>query len=89
MNKALESLLKRAAEWPPAAQEEAAVALVDIEERVTEARSLDEDERAARRSELRDVLQRSIERGGSHSDEDVEATVAARLDAWERQRSAR
>ena len=85
MKKALETLLKRAAEWPPQAQEEAAVALVDIEERLVEAQSLTADERAARLADLRDTLMRSIERGGSHTDEEVEASIAQRLDTLARQ----
>ena len=86
MNKTLETLLKRAADWPPAAQEAAAVALVDIEERLAEVESLNADERAARLVELRDTLEHSIQRGGSYTDEDIETSIAARLDAWERQR---
>jgi hypothetical protein len=87
MNKTLETLLKRAADWPPAAQEAAAVALVDIEERLAEIQALDADERAARLAELRDTLEHSIQRGGSYTDEDIEASIAARLDAWERHHS--
>ena len=87
MNKTLETLLKRAADWPPAAQEEATVALVEIEERMALARSLTAEERATRVAELRDTLRHSIERGGSHMDEEVGASIATRLDAWERERS--
>jgi len=36
---------------------------------------------------LRQTVNDSIERGGSFTDEDVESSVAARLDAWERKRS--
>jgi hypothetical protein len=86
MNEILKTLLKRAADWPLAAQEAAAVALVDIEERVAEAQSLSADERAAKLAELRDIVRRSVERGGSHTDEEIEASIAARLDAWERPR---
>ena len=32
---------------------------------------------------LRETINRSIEQGGSYSDEDVEASIAASLDAWE------
>jgi hypothetical protein len=35
---------------------------------------------------LRETINRSIERGGSYTDEEVEAGIAARLDAWERER---
>ena len=87
MNKTLETLLKRAADWPLAAQEAAAFALIDIEERLADVQSLNADERAARLAELRDTLERSVQRGGSYTDEDIEAAIATRLDAWERHRS--
>jgi hypothetical protein len=38
---------------------------------------------------LRASINRSIERGGSYTDEEVEASVATRLDAWERERTDR
>jgi hypothetical protein len=36
-------------------------------------------------SRLRETINRSIERGGSYTDEEVESSIAARLDAWERE----
>jgi antitoxin ParD1/3/4 len=43
-----------------------------------------EDE--AKLAALRETINRSIERGGSFTDEDIAASVAARLDAWEQTR---
>ena len=84
MNKRLESLLERAVTWPEAAQDEAVRALTAIEEkhlpRLTEA------EREAKLAALRETINRSIERGGSFTDEEVAASIAAHLDTWERKR---
>jgi hypothetical protein len=38
---------------------------------------------------LRASINGSIERGGSYTDEEVEASITARLDAWERERTDR
>ena len=84
MNKQLESLLERATAWPEAAQDEAVRALTEIERKY--AAPLTEAECEAKLAALRDTINRSIERGGSFADEEVEASIAARLDAWVRKR---
>jgi hypothetical protein len=85
MNKRLETLLDRIPTWPEEAQNDAVMALSDIEEKVRILRSLTpEDE--AKLAALRETINQSIERGGSYTDEEVEASIAARLDAWERKR---
>jgi hypothetical protein len=83
MNKQLESLLERAAAWPEAAQDEAVRVLTAIERKYA---PLNETEREAKLAALRDTINRSIERGGSFTDEEVAASIEARLDAWERKR---
>ena len=85
MNKRLETLLDRIATWPEEAQNDAVMALADIEEKVRILRSLTPEDRA-KLAALRQTINRSIERGGSYTDEEVEASIAARLDAWERKR---
>jgi hypothetical protein len=44
------------------------------------------DDGVTQLNELRETLKNSIERGGSYTDEDVAASIEARLDAWERER---
>ncbi len=44
------------------------------------------EEREAKLQALRDTLSRSIERGGSHSSNDVLQSVDDTLDAWEQAR---
>lgn len=82
MNKRLETLLDRVATWPQEAQDDAAMALADIEEKVRVLRSLTPEQRAKLEA-LRETINRSIEEGGSYTDEEVEAGIAANLDAWE------
>jgi hypothetical protein len=79
MNKRLESLLERAPAWPEEAQDEAVRALTAIEEKHAGGR-------AAKLAALRETIDRSIERGGNYTDEEVAASVNARLDARERGR---
>jgi len=85
MNKRLESLLDRIATWPQEAQDDAAMALADIEEKVRVLQSLTPEQRTKLET-LRQTINRSIEQGGSCTDEDVAAGIAAELDAWETRR---
>jgi hypothetical protein len=85
MNKRRETLLDRIATWPQEAQDDAAKALADIEEKVRVLRSLTLEQRA-KLAALRETVNRSIEQGGSYTDAEVEAGIAANLNAWERQR---
>jgi hypothetical protein len=58
------------------------MALSDIEEKVRVLRSLT-PEQQQKLEALRETINRSIEQGGSYTDADVEANIAASLDAWE------
>jgi DNA-binding IclR family transcriptional regulator len=71
--------------WPKEAQDDAAMALADIEETVRVLRSLT-PEQHAKLEALRETINRSIEEGGSYTDEEVEAGIAANLDARETKR---
>lgn len=86
MNKMLESLMDRVFTWPDEAQDEAVRALTDIERTHVATRPLTGEEREAKLAALRETINRSIERGGSYTDEEVAASIDARLDAWERRR---
>ena len=46
------------------------------------------EEREAKLQALRETIQASIARGGSHTDEEVAAAVEAELDEWEREYKA-
>jgi signal recognition particle GTPase len=74
MNKRLETLLDRVATWPQEAQDDAAMALADIEEKVRILQSLTPEERTKLEA-LRETINRSIEQGGSYSDEEVAAYI--------------
>jgi signal recognition particle GTPase len=74
MNKRLESLLDRIPTWPQEAQDDAAVALADIEEKVRILKALTPEERA-KLAALRETINRSVEQGGSYTDEDVAAYI--------------
>jgi signal recognition particle GTPase len=74
MNKRLETLLDRVATWPQEAQDDAAMALADIEEKVRVLQSLTPEERTKLEA-LRETINRSIEQGGSYSDEEVAAYI--------------
>jgi signal recognition particle GTPase len=74
MNKRLESLLDRIPTWPQEAQDDAAIALADIEEKVRILQSLTPQDRAKLEA-LRETINRSIEEGGSYTDEEVAAYI--------------
>jgi hypothetical protein len=87
MNKRLETLIDRIPTWPEEAQDWAAMALAEVEEKVRILQSLSPEDRA-KLDALRETINRSIEEGGSYTDEEVEAHIDASLDAWERQRKS-
>ena len=88
MNKRLEELLERVASWPPDAQEDAIASLEFIEAMANANAGLSPAEQEAKLASLREILRRSIERGGSYTDEEVEASISAALDARERGRKS-
>ena len=88
MNKKLEALMERVGTWPEEVQDEAAHALAAIEQKHIGVRRPLTPEEEAKLAALRETINRSIERGGSHTDEEVEASIAPCLDAWERERNA-
>ena len=88
MNKRLEDLLGRVAHWPPDAQEDAAATLEVIEASVNAKSGLSLQEQEAKLAALREMLRKSIDEGGSHTDEEVEASIAAALDTRERDRKS-
>lgn len=63
------------------------MALAEVEEKVRILQSLSPEDRA-KLDALRETINRSIEEGGSYTDEEVEAHIDASLDAWERQRKS-
>jgi hypothetical protein len=85
MNKRLETLLDRIPTWPQEAQDEAAMVLADIEDKIRILRSLSPEDQA-KLAALRAEINQAIEQGGSYTDEEVGANIAAKLDAWERKR---
>jgi hypothetical protein len=82
MNKRLETLLDRVATWPQEAQDDAAMVLADIEDKVRVLQSLTPEQRTKLEA-LRETVNRSIEEGGSFTVAEVEASTAASLDAEE------
>jgi len=74
MNKRLETLLDRIPTWPQEAQDWAALALAEVEEKVRILQSLTPEDRTKLEA-LRETVNRSIEQGGSYSDEEVAAYV--------------
>jgi signal recognition particle GTPase len=74
MNKRLGPLLDRLPTWPEEAQDWAALALAEIEEKIRILQSLTPDERA-KLAALREMINRSIERGGTYTDEEVSAYI--------------
>jgi hypothetical protein len=74
MNKRLESLIDRIPTWPQEAQDWAALALAEVEEKVRVLQSLTPEDRA-KLDALRETINRSIEEGGSYTDEDVAAYI--------------
>lgn len=73
MNRKLEALIDRVPTWPQDAQEEAAQALAAIEEKHAGVRRPLTPEEEAKLADLRDTINRSIERGGSYTDDEVAA----------------
>jgi signal recognition particle GTPase len=74
MNKRLETLIDRIPTWPQEAQDWAASALAEVEEKVRILQSLTPEERTKLEA-LRETINRSIEQGGSYSDEEVAAYI--------------
>jgi signal recognition particle GTPase len=74
MNKRLETLIDRVPTWPREAQDWAASALAEVEEKVRILQSLTPDERAKLEA-LRESIDRSIEQGGSYADQEVAAYI--------------
>jgi signal recognition particle GTPase len=74
MNKRLETLLDRIPTWPQEAQDWAAAALAEVEEKVRVLQSLTPEERAKLEA-LRATIDRSIEQGGSYTDQEVAAYI--------------
>jgi signal recognition particle GTPase len=74
MNKRLETLLDRIPTWPQEAQDWAALALAEVEEKVRILQSLTPEDRTKLEA-LRETVNRSIEQGGSYSDEEIAAYV--------------
>jgi len=70
MNKRLETLLERIPTWPEEAQNDAVMALSDIEEKIRFLRSLTPEEQA-KLAALRKDINDAIERGGSYTDEEI------------------
>ena len=88
MNKRLEELLERVATWPPEAQEDAVAALESIEATANANSGLSLEEQEAKLASLREMLRKSIEEGGSYTDEEVGASISAALDAREQGRKS-
>ena len=89
MNKRLGELLERVASWPPDAQEDAiAITSNSLKAMANANAGLSPAEQEAKLASLREILRRSIERGGSYTDEEVEASISAALDARERGRKS-
>jgi len=84
MNRKLKPIIDRVLTWPEEAQDEALRALIAIEEKHVGVQPAIDDEHERKLKSLRDTINRSIERGGSFTEEDVEASIASRRDAWER-----
>jgi signal recognition particle GTPase len=74
MNKRLESLIDRIPTWPQEAQDWAALALAEVEEKVRVLRSLTPEDRAKLEA-LRQTIDRSIAEGGSYTDAEVAAYI--------------
>jgi signal recognition particle GTPase len=74
MNKRLETLIDRIPTWPQEAQDWAALALAEVEEKVRILQSLTPEERAKLEA-LRETIDRSIAQGGSYTDQEVAAYI--------------
>jgi hypothetical protein len=85
MNKRLESLIDRVPTWPQEAQDEAVRALTEIEEKHVGAPRPFTPEEDAKLAALRETINRSIERGGSYTDEEVAAYIESIHEKAERE----
>jgi hypothetical protein len=85
MNKRLEALIERISTWPKEAQDDAVMVLSGIEEKIRILRSLSPEDQA-KLAALRDDINSAIGRGGSYTDEEVEASIEGTLDDWEQKR---
>ena len=74
MNKRLETLIDRIPTWPQEAQDWAALALAEVEEKVRILQSLTPEDRIKLEA-LRATINRSIEAGGSYTDAEVAAYI--------------
>jgi hypothetical protein len=74
MNKRLEELLERVAQWPPGAQEDAASVLADIEDRIVEPGELSAEDQVKLKA-LREMIDKSIAEGGDYSPDDIDAMI--------------
>jgi signal recognition particle GTPase len=74
MNKRLETLIDRIPTWPQEAQDWAASALAEVEQKVRVLQSLTPEERAKLET-LRETIDRSIKQGGSYTDQEVAAYI--------------
>jgi len=79
MNKRLQELLERFASWPPDAQEEAIASLESIEVTVNLNAGLSPAQQEAKLVALREMIHRSIERGGSYTPDDIDAMINERF----------
>ncbi len=79
MNKRLEQLLGRVAEWPSGAQEDAAATLEFIEASVNADKRLSLEEQEAKLKSLREMLRQSIARGGDYSPDDIDLMIEERF----------
>ena len=89
MNKKLESIIDRVLTWPEEAQDEALRALTAIEESHLGVQPIIDEEHDRKLAALRETINRSLERGGSFTDEEVETSISTRLDAWQRGRKVK
>lgn len=74
MNKRLEEILQRVADWPAGAQEDAASVLADIEERVVAPGELSAEDQVKLKA-LREMIDKSIAEGGDYSPDDIDAMI--------------
>ena len=74
MKKRLETLIDRIPTWPQEAQDWAALALAEVEEKVRVLQSLTSEQRTKLEA-LREIINRSIEQGGSCTDQEVAAYI--------------
>jgi hypothetical protein len=79
MNKRLEELLQRVALWPPGAQEDVIATIEGIEATLIANSGLTPQEQEAKLAALRAMVRKSIDEGGSHTDEEVGAAIAEQI----------